>query len=164
MKMDSDFWNVISIREPGMARPPALRCAKSVHESLFEDREVVDADFPCNPPRSEHLGAILRFVDAHPGQPILVHCVAGLSRSPAVALVVIIRGLLTLHPLTNQSVLVEKAVNLLIQIRAKSRPNCLVLQVGLEQFMLLDQAMRLAIALMNHPVLFRNRSAGNARR
>lgn len=86
LKRDAGFWNVISIREPAVPRPVFLHYAKWVHEEIFEDRENIDPDLACTPPRREHLASIFRFVDAHPGEPISVHCLAGLSRSPAVAL------------------------------------------------------------------------------
>jgi len=159
LKMDSGFWNVVSIREPAVPRPAFLRHAKRVHEAIFEDRENVDPDVPCIPPRREHLTGILRFVDAHPGEPILVHCLAGLSRSPAVALTLVVRGLLAQGAdLGAQSALVHRAVNLLLQIRPQSRPNALVLQVGLEEFLPMEVARQLAIMLVNHPVLKENRS------
>ncbi len=93
LKRDAGFWNVISIREPVVPRPVFLHYAKRVHEEIFEDRENIDPDLACTPPRREHLASIFRFVDAHPGEPILVHCLAGLSRSPAVALALIVRAL-----------------------------------------------------------------------
>ena len=158
LKMDAGFWNVISIREPAVPRPLALRYAKSVHEAIFEDREDVDPDVPCIPPRREHLAGMFRFVDAHPGEPILVHCLAGLSRSPAVALALIVRAQTACHsPMNAQPMLAERAVALLLQIRPKSRPNALVLQVGLEQFMSDVEARWLVAELVNHPVLFENR-------
>lgn len=51
----------------------------------------------------------------------------------------------------------EQAVNLLLQIRPQSRPNALVLQVGLEQFLPANEAHQLMITLVNHPVLLENR-------
>lgn len=130
--MDTGFWNVVSIREPAVPRPEFLRYVKRVHEAIFEDREDVDPDLACVPPRREHLNGILRFVDAHPSEPVLVHCRAGLSRSPAVALTLIVRGLMANDSNLNvQPALEEKAVDLLLQIRPKSRPNALVLQLGL---------------------------------
>ncbi len=158
LKMDAGFWNVISIREPAVPRPLALRYAKSVHEAIFEDREDVDPDIPCIPPRREHLAGIFRFVDAHPGQPVLVHCLAGLSRSPAVALALIVRGLLQKGTREGEvRCMAAKAVNLLLEIRPQSRPNTLVLQAGLEQFLPADEAGHLVVDFVNHPVLFKNR-------
>jgi hypothetical protein len=52
--------------------------------------------------------------------------------------------------------LAAKAVGLLLQIRPQSRPNVLVLQVGLEQFLPPDVAQQMMIELVNHPVLLEN--------
>jgi predicted protein tyrosine phosphatase len=158
LKRDAGFWNVVSIREPAVPRPAALRYAKQVHEAIFEDREEIDPDIPGVPPRREHLAGIFRFVDAHPGEPVLVHCRAGLSRSPAVGLALIVRVLwahgsgLGMHPK-----LVAQAVGLLLQIRPQSRPNTLVLQIGLEQFLLPAAAGDALIKLVTHPVLLEHR-------
>jgi predicted protein tyrosine phosphatase len=136
LKMDSGFWNVVSIREPSVPRPAFLRHTKRVHEAIFEDREVLDLSDPGAPPRREHLAGILRFVDADPGEPVLVHCIAGLSRSPAVALALIVRALWNQDSgAVAQHQLVGRAVDLLRHIRPQSRPNVFVLQIGLEQFL-----------------------------
>ena len=160
LKRDAGFWNVISIREPAVPRPVFLRYAKRVHEVIFEDRENIDPDLRGAPPRREHLASIFRFVDAHPDEPMLVHCLAGLSRSPAVALALIMRGLWKSdHKRGVHLKLTEKSVDLLLQIRPKSRPNVLVLQVGLELFMSADEARPLMVEMVNHPVLLENRFA-----
>ena len=158
LKMDSGFWNVVSIREPSVPRPVSLRHAKRVHEVIFEDREIVNSSDPGTPPRREHLAGIFRFVDAHPGEPVLIHCLAGLSRSPAVALALIVRALWKqVSDTGTQDQLADRAVDVLLQIRPQSRPNVLVLQVGLEQFLQADLAYQLAVGLVNHPVLAANR-------
>lgn len=88
----------------------------------------------------------------------MVHCLAGLSRSPAVALTLIVRGLLAHGAVLDaQSALVDRAVELLLQIRPQSRPNVLVLHVGLEQFLPPDAARQLAVIAVNQPVLLENR-------
>ncbi len=158
LKRDSGFWNVVSIREPSVPRPVFLRHAKLVHEVIFEDREVVDPSDPGTPPRREHLTGIFRFVDVHPGEPVLIHCLAGLSRSPAVALALIVRALSKQgSDAVTQNWLVDRAVDVLLRIRPQSRPNVLVLQVGLEQFLQASLAHQLAVGLVNHPVLVENR-------
>lgn len=159
LKMDAGFWNVISIREPAVPRPPTLRYAKRIHEAIFEDREDVDPNVPSVPPRREHLTGMFRFVDDCPGEPVLVHCLAGLSRSPAVALAIIVRGLLRQQQANEDRRLwlTESAVALLLQIRPRSRPNTLVLLAGLEQFLPANEARNLMTMLVNHPVLFENR-------
>ena len=68
LKRDAGFWNVVSIREPAVPRPAALRYAKRVHEVIFEDREEIDPDVPGVFPRKRHLAGIFQFVDAHPGE------------------------------------------------------------------------------------------------
>ena len=158
LKRDAGFWNVVSIREPAVPRPAALRYAKRVHEVIFEDREEIDPDVPGVFPRKRHLAGIFQFVDAHPGEPVLVHCLAGLSRSPAVALALIVR-VLWAHgsDLGADPKLVAQAVGLLLQIRPQSGPNALVLQVGLEQFLSVAVAHQLTVKLVNHPVLLKNR-------
>jgi predicted protein tyrosine phosphatase len=159
LKLDKGFWNVVSIREPQVPRPDFLRYAKRCHEVICEDRESVDTETPSRPPRTEDVVGILRFVDAHPGEPIMVHCLAGLSRSTAVALALIVRGMIEngWKP-TERGPLVERAVDLLLQIRRRARPNTLFLRLCLEQFLPADQARDLTLELGNHPVLIENRS------
>lgn len=158
LKLDKGFWNVISIREPQVPKPEALRLAKRFHLVICEDRENVDPDVPSRPPRTEDVIGILRFLDDCPNEPILVHCLAGLSRSPAVALAIIIRGMVENGwKTTNTGPLVERAVSLLLQIRRKSRPNVLFLRLCLEQFLSAEDAYRLTVELVNHPILMENR-------
>ena len=158
LKLDKGFWNVVSIREPQVLRPDFLRFAKRFHEVICEDREVVDADVPSRPPRTEDVVGIFRFVDAYPGEPVMVHCLAGLSRSPAVALAFIVRGIVGRgwDPAKTEA-LVERTVELLLQIRPRARPNVLFLRLCLEQFMPNEQANALTVALVNHPTLMENR-------
>ena len=158
LRLDTGFWNVISIREPLVPRPSFISLAKRFHVVICEDREVVDKDVPSRPPRVEDVEGIFQFVDACPGEPILVHCLAGLSRSPAVALALIVRGMLERGwDATNRQPLAERAVELLLQIRRKARPNVLFLRLGLEQFLPAKDAFDLTVALVNHPVLMENR-------
>ena len=93
LDLDKNFWNVVSIREPRVLKSDWLRNAKQYLEVFFEDREDLP-DFPSRPPRSEDVAVMFEFVDAHLGEPVLVHCLAGQSRSPAFALGVIVRGLI----------------------------------------------------------------------
>jgi predicted protein tyrosine phosphatase len=158
LKLDKGFWNVVSIREPQVPRPDFLRYAKRYHEVICEDREEVDPDVPSRPPRVEDVVGILRFVDAHPGEPVMVHCLAGLSRSTAVALALIVRGMIEKGgDATKPQLLVERAVDLLLQIRPKARPNVLFLRLCLEQFLSAKQANEFTVQLANHPVLIENR-------
>lgn len=158
LKLEKGFWNVVSIREPQVPRPDFLRYAKRYHEVICEDREEVDSAVPSRPPRVEDVTGIFEFVDAHTGEPVLVHCLAGLSRSPAVALALIVRGMVHdgWDP-TNTDPLVRCAVGLLLQIRPKAKPNVLFLRLCLKQFLPPNQADNLTVQLVNHPVLMENR-------
>lgn len=111
------------------------------------------------PPRNEDVAGMFEFVDAHSGEPVLVHCLAGLSRSPAFALGIIVRGMVpTGCTDESQQSLVERASSLLLQVRRRSRPNGLLLQLCFEQFMPSEKAQQqLATAFVNHPPLLENR-------
>lgn len=131
--LDKGFWNVASIREPQVPRPDFLRYAKRCHEVICKDRENVDPAVPSRTPRTEDIVTIFRFVEGHPGEPVKVHCLAGLSRSTAVALALIVGGMIEKgwKP-TESGPLVERAVDLLLHIRRKIRPNALFLRLCLE--------------------------------
>ncbi|MCG3148939.1 MAG: hypothetical protein PCFJNLEI_02391 [Verrucomicrobiae bacterium] len=159
LKMDARFWNVVSIREPHIPRPPSLRYAKRFHEVIFDDLERIDYQVASTPPRSEHIAGIFRFVDAHPSEPILIHCLAGLSRSTAVTLAVIIRGLFREEQsATTIAPVVARAVEILLRLRPQARPNALVLQFGLEQFLAADHIQLIVSEVSRHPILVENRS------
>ena len=59
--------------------------------------------------------------------------------------------------MTKTEPLVERAVNLLLQIRPKARPNVLFLRLCLEQFLDPAKARELTVRLVNHPTLMENR-------
>lgn len=159
LKMDARFWNVVSIREPYIPRPPCLRYAKSYHEAVFDDLERIELQAAKVPPRREHVAAIFQFVDAHPNEPVLIHCLAGLSRSTAVTLALIIRGLLRERMAdTIITPVVGRAVEILLMLRPQARPNALVLQIGLEQFLTTELAGKIVIEVGQHPALIENRS------
>ena len=164
LKLDRGFWTVVSIREPQVPRPEFLRYAKRYHEVICEDTEQADSSVPSRPPRAEDVEGIFKFVDAYPGEPLLIHCLAGLSRSTAVALAILMRGLIqkgwdptTPEPLAN------RAVELLLELRPRARPNLLFLRLCLEQFSSPNQAERLADLVGEHPVLKENRSSERRR-
>jgi predicted protein tyrosine phosphatase len=157
LDLDKSFWNVVSIREPRVPKPDCLRNAKRYLEVFFEDREDLP-DFPSRPPRAEDVAVMFEFVDAQPGEPVLVHCLAGQSRSPAFALGVIVRGLTQSgFDRKNTESLVERASNLLLQIRRQSSPNRLLLELCFKQFLPESAAKQLATTFANHPPLLENR-------
>jgi len=152
LKRDPKFWNIVSIYEPSIPRQQ-WQYARDVHYACFHDAENVVAGREIRFPTRDDIAAIFRFVDAHPDQPILIHCLAGQSRSTAVALALIVRGLLA----AGTSSVVEAAVAYLLEIRRIARPNALVLRHGLGLFCEPECAERLAVELLNHPQLMENR-------
>jgi predicted protein tyrosine phosphatase len=148
VKLDKDFWSVISTREPQLARPAFPSMAKRFHVVICEDSDDSDPNFASRPPRAEDVQGIFQFVDANPGEPILAHFLAGLSRSPAVALAIIGRGLVNRGcDLNIPGPLVECAVSVLLQIRRKAQPNVLFLRLRLEQFSSTKDSHDLTVAL-----------------
>ena len=159
LKLDTGFWNVVSIREPNLRRPQFLAHAKRAVEILCEDSETNDPDFSCRPPRPEDVAEIFEFVHKLPGEPILVHCLAGLSRSPAVALAIIIQGMIERKSALIGTVsLVDRSASVLLRIRPKARPNVLFLRLCLESFLGRTEAERLSNTLANHPAFVENRN------
>lgn len=150
VKTDRNFWHVISIHEPRAPRN-SLPGAKCVHYVAFDDVENPTDDGGCVLAREKDIQRIFAFADAQPNEPLLVHCRAGVSRSTAVALAFIVRGLL------KSERIVEEAAKQLLAIRQFARPNVHVLRLSLQQFLPAKRADELAIALVNHPRLFSNR-------
>ena len=142
-QLDRKFWNVVSIRGPIVVREPFTE-AKRVHYAVFPDMVPDEAEDLSRAAHREDLAAIHQFVDKIPGEPLLVHCQVGISRSTAVALGIIVRTLAA----RNEPV--EQAIDLLLQVRPKASPNEHVLQLGLELFMTPAEAKVLARRLSRH--------------
>lgn len=160
LHQDSGFWNVVSIREPWLPRPRFLQHGKRVHEALFEDREANEIEANCRPAREEDIAGIFKFIDEHPGEPVLVHCLAGVSRSPAIALALIVRGLVVGKGRKwARGKVVDVAVGRLLQIRGQAIPNMLVLRLSLGHLLENQEAETFLHELENHAELRRNRYA-----
>lgn len=150
VKTDRNFWHVISIHDPRAPRN-SLPGAKCVYYVAFDDVENPTDDGGWVLAREHHIQGIFAFADAQPSEPLLVHCRAGVSRSTAVALAVLVRGLL------KSERIVEEAAEQLLAIRQFARPNVHVLRLSLQQFLPAKCADQLTVALVNHPRLFSNR-------
>ncbi len=159
-KQDPDFWNVVSIREP--ERPDIDRRGyQKVCPVFFHDvvgLEGLGKNHGFILPRPEHLQQIFRFADSVAGEPLLVHCWAGVSRSTAVALALIVRALHWEGCEADE--ITSHAPDLLIGIRPKAVPNPLVLGIALELFLEASVAQKLTADLLNHPTFFSNRYPG----
>lgn len=152
-KRDPGFWHSISIMEPWRKLVPreGLRDVLSLR---FDDVENLDTDEAgITFARPEQIAEAFFFADNRLGEPLLIQCWAGLSRSTALALGMISRGLFMdgVEPFT------EEAVDLLLQIRPEARPNVLVLKLALETFLPAEQAEAFAREMVNHPKLLANR-------
>jgi predicted protein tyrosine phosphatase len=148
-------WSVVSIREPGHPQPDLAK-AKRACEVIFLDQESNLAKFGPQPPSPAHLEEIFRFADAMPAVPLLVHCWAGRSRSTAVALALIVRGLWKNH--LEGDALIQQAVDTLLAIRPFASPNKLVLRYGLDLFLPAQLAETLTQELSNEQRLAQNRT------
>jgi len=84
---------------------------------------------------------------------LLVQCWAGQSRSAALALGMIARGLFV----EGVEDFCDPAVEHLLEIRPQARPNVLVLRLSLQTFVPEDRAEEAMREMVNHPVLMRNR-------
>ena len=150
---DKGYWNVVSISGP-LERKAELPLAKTIHYSCFDDVEVTESD-ECRPPRGADIEEIFAFVGSlGPGPappPLLIHCQQGISRSAAVGLAWIY-GQLPPSPAR-----VRDAIDLILELRPQAKPNCLVLALGLAQFMPTEQALKLAADMVSEPRLEGNR-------
>jgi predicted protein tyrosine phosphatase len=159
-KRDPGFWNVISIREPfrpvpnpaGFRKIHSMICLDIVGTDGLDENELVHA------PRKEHLDEVFAFADSLGTEPLLVHCWAGVSRSTAVALALIVRAMHA-DGYSEEEIVVE-ACDTLLAIRPQAAPNPMVLEIGLLRFLASEAANRLTKSLVNHPALFQNRHKG----
>lgn len=153
LKRDPGFWHVLSILEPTIRRQ-VFRDAKSVFHITFYDIENAENTQGMRAACADDLTKILAFVDAlPPGGGLLVHCRAGISRSAAVALGLIVRGFVE----RGDQDFEEEAVQQLLDLRPQAAPNALVLRLLLSTFMTPDGAETTVLKLLNHPRFMENR-------
>ncbi len=159
-RLDPKFWNVVSMRGP--TQPPIDRRGfKQIHQVICYDvagGDPTDPDNMLGVPRREHLQGIFRFADSIVGEPILVHCQAGVSRSTAVALALIVRAMNDDGFSTKE--VADEAPPMLLSIRPQAAPNPLILELGISEFMPSDDARNLVRQLLGNPALLANRHGG----
>ncbi len=155
LRRDPKFWNVVSIYDPTDPAPTFVG-AKSVHRSVFYDVEdaVWAKDAGAKAPQREDIAQIFRYVQARPGEPILIHCRAGVSRSTAIALGLIIQG----HSKAGNKDCVMAAVEQLLALRPQAVPNSLVLLHALGMFLPTDEAVAVLLKIYKHPRVLKNRA------
>lgn len=150
-KFDPGFWNVVSMRGPTQ---PAIdrRGFKQIHQVLCYDVTGgvgSNTDDTHGVPRKEHVRGIFQFVDSIPGEPLLVHCMMGVSRSTAVALALIVRSM---HADGLETVeIARRAPEILLAIRPQAAPNPLILELGISDFIPATDASLLVRQLLGGP-------------
>lgn len=161
LRRDPKFWNVVSIYDP-TDPAPTFTGARSVHRSVFFDVEddIWAADVGAKAPQQEDVAQIFRFVQARPGEPILIHCRAGVSRSTAISLGLIIQG----HVQAGNMDCVMTAVEQLLALRPQAVPNSLVLRHALGLFMTAENAVTIMMQIYKHPLVLRNRTSNPERK
>jgi predicted protein tyrosine phosphatase len=160
LRRDPKFWNVISINDP-TEPAPTFTGARSVHRSSFYDVEDAAwaAGVGARAPQREDIAQIFRFVHARPGEAILIHCRAGVSRSTAISLGLILQGYIQAG-ITN---CVMPAIEQLLVLRPQAVPNSLVLLYALDQFMNTDDAVTVMQQIYEHPRVLQNRASNPTR-
>lgn len=151
--IDKGFWNVLSIRGP-REQKAGWRSARCVHYSCFDDVED-EHSTKHHSPRAADIAEVFDFIRAlgegPPSPPLLIHCAQGISRSPALALSWIYGRL------PESSNRAQKAVDLVLALQPRAKPNRLVLVLGLAQHVGNDKAPGLADCMLADPRLMRNR-------
>jgi predicted protein tyrosine phosphatase len=150
---DPYFWHSISIMEPWRKLAPR-QGLRDVLSLRFDDAENLETDETgITFPQKQHILDAMAFADERAGEPLLIQCWAGLSRSAAMALGLIARGLHKegIEPFS------EQAVQNLLLIRPQARPNVLVLRLVLETFLSAERAEAVTVEMVNHPTLLANR-------
>lgn len=142
---DPDFWHVISIRDSGETEA-SFPNAKSVLHLAVDDVEGEHMEaFGFRLLETGNWADIFSFVDeTHPGA-LLVHCGLGVSRSTAVAAVILMRALRGDRDAT------RKTVAALIAIRPQACPNRLILRLGLQSWMAPGEAAVASTAILDDP-------------
>lgn len=155
LRRDPKFWNVISIFDP-TDPPPPITGARSLLRLAFYD--VEDDQWAVNAgARAAHpsdLSQVFEFVDSRPGEAILIHCRAGVSRSTAVALALLIRGQLQAGAANP----VNHAISQLLALRPQAVPNSLVLRHAIRLFADDEQSATYLSIIAGHPVVLQNRA------
>jgi predicted protein tyrosine phosphatase len=154
LDIDRNFWNVISIRDTTRSRL-TFRWSKEVLPQYFDDAEIVEEGSRWTVMSAEQAQEIWRFLGRIESGPVLVHCVAGLSRSTAVAAAIIVRGLLDAG--VTESEVAGETVERLLTIRPPACPNRWVLLQMLKQFLDPAAARRIAHAIWEEDRIIHNR-------
>ncbi len=154
LDLDRHFWQVVSIRDTTRSRLE-FRYARHTLPLYFDDTEIVEEGSRWIVMSAAQARQIWEYVETSGEAPLLVHCVAGLSRSTAVACAIIVRGLLEVG--TPQDQVAAEAVERLLTIRPPACPNGLVLLRMLEEIMPAEQARLITQGIWENDRIMHNR-------
>lgn len=142
---DLDFWHVISIRDSGETEASFPNAKRVLHLAVDDVEGEHMEEFGFRIIKAEDWAAIFSFVDeTHPGG-LLVHCGLGVSRSTAVATVILMRAL------RGDGDAARKAAGALMAIRPQACPNRLILRLGLRNWMGPGEAEVASAAILDDP-------------
>lgn len=158
-KDEPDFWNLVSIREPyraqintaGFRKIHGIVCHDVIGTLGISEEDQKTLILP----NADHVRDVFAFADETETEPLLIHCWAGVSRSTAMALGLIVRGM---HwDGYEPEEIAAEAPPLLLEIRPRAAPNALILRLALEEiYRDADLADHLLRELLNHPGFFGN--------
>lgn len=130
-RRDPDLWNLISILDTSTPPVPANGFLKRMRVTL-DDLDQADSTKTILPEvhaPSRQIEEVFRFADLTWGEPLLVHCKFGESRSPAMALLLMIRDMKLDGYAPGECAISSK--EFLLKIRPRAKPNSLILESGL---------------------------------
>jgi len=154
LDFDKNFWHVISIRDTTRSKLQ-LRHAADTQVYYFDDAEIVKEGSGWIVMSPAQAAAIWQQVDAVPSAPLLVHCVAGLSRSTAVAAAILARSL---HAAGfSLQTIAHETVERLLSIRPPACPNGLVLLRMLQHVLPAEDARHIAQGIWEEDRIMHNR-------
>jgi predicted protein tyrosine phosphatase len=157
----SDITHIISILDPGYERPEAL-ARFAAHERVdLRFHDIIDEHDQMRAPRRDDIDRLLQFGRSMLQSPsainVLIHCHAGLSRSTAAALLLLMQRQPRQSPRTTMTQLLE--------IKPNAWPNLRMIEIGDD---LLGCAGQAVVAVRDHyaslveryPIIGRALSAG----
>jgi predicted protein tyrosine phosphatase len=133
------IWNILSIRGRLNELPLGFPGARSVRTLHFDD---VEADYPEDhlfAARPEDIAAAIGFARDVAEEPLLIHCYAGISRSTALA------WLIVYDKLKAQPNAVRRAFEVVRKLRPILIPNRHVLRLGIELLVPREKRQRLTL-------------------
>ena len=162
-KDEPNFWNLVSIREPYRAQinPAGFRKIHGIicHDVIGTQGISEEDQKTLILPNEDHVRGVFNFAEDTGTEPLLIHCWAGVSRSTAMALALIIKGL---HwDGYDPGEIAEEAPKILLEMRPSAAPNALILRLSLEEiYRDVEVADALLKELLNHPGFFGNFFSG----